>query len=364
MPRSPVFAGSMAVDSRLTRAVDCRLTRAPDSRLTRALERLRRDAHLIGVAPSCTDAASLQDAIVTSLGDPDSDHRRGRLITLLGRAERLHERERLVQRESIDHRYEALARGGAELHRCSSVAELVERVTEIALDACTAARAVLARREGDIWTPWKAAPALREDEDRELLRATAGRPPGTEATTPVLARLVVNGSVAGLLLVEHGGRRVEAGDVATVHRFAEISSLALECLEVRQRLRTLTETVDEMRDTVKAHALNSLEPRAELSRGETWLRQHRGEDDSLVVPRSPAALTDRQTEVLRAMASGSTNAEIAQRLFISVPTVKSHVREILRGFGATNRAEAIGEYLKRPDGSQVSPLRDSYPSGG
>lgn len=57
------------------------------------------------------------------------------------------------------------------------------------------------------------------------------------------------------------------------------------------------------------------------------------------------SLTKRETEVMRLIAQGLSNAEIAERLFIGVETVKSHVKKVLRKIGAVNRSEAISLYL-------------------
>jgi DNA-binding CsgD family transcriptional regulator len=51
-------------------------------------------------------------------------------------------------------------------------------------------------------------------------------------------------------------------------------------------------------------------------------------------------LTPRETEVLRLLASGGTNKEIAAELVISVHTVERHLATIYRKIGARNRAEA------------------------
>jgi len=53
------------------------------------------------------------------------------------------------------------------------------------------------------------------------------------------------------------------------------------------------------------------------------------------------ALTERELEVLQLKAKRRTNAEIAEQLFISITTVKWHVRQIYNKLGATNRAEAV-----------------------
>jgi DNA-binding NarL/FixJ family response regulator len=54
-----------------------------------------------------------------------------------------------------------------------------------------------------------------------------------------------------------------------------------------------------------------------------------------------AALTEREREVLMAMARGLSNEELAETLFISANTVKTHVKRILTKLGARDRAQAV-----------------------
>ena len=55
----------------------------------------------------------------------------------------------------------------------------------------------------------------------------------------------------------------------------------------------------------------------------------------------PDGLTPREVEVLRLIAEGLTNTEIAERLVVSAATVKSHVNHIFAKAGVRDRAQAV-----------------------
>ncbi|MGW6441545.1 response regulator [Lentzea sp. NPDC055074] len=72
-------------------------------------------------------------------------------------------------------------------------------------------------------------------------------------------------------------------------------------------------------------------------------------DTGPATPRQPVdPLTDREEQVLAAVAHGRTNSEVAQELHITLSTVKSHLASLMAKIGARNRVEvAIWAYETR-----------------
>jgi DNA-binding CsgD family transcriptional regulator len=62
---------------------------------------------------------------------------------------------------------------------------------------------------------------------------------------------------------------------------------------------------------------------------------------------NPAGLTARELEVLRLLAEGLSNAELAQRLFLSEKTVGHHVSSVLHKLGEPTRSRAVAAALRR-----------------
>ncbi|NIM07326.1 MAG: hypothetical protein GTO55_11640 [Armatimonadetes bacterium] len=60
---------------------------------------------------------------------------------------------------------------------------------------------------------------------------------------------------------------------------------------------------------------------------------------NLIIPRSTILLTNCEMKVARLVAQGKTNAEIAEELFLSLSTIKSHIRNALARLGIRNRVE-------------------------
>ena len=59
------------------------------------------------------------------------------------------------------------------------------------------------------------------------------------------------------------------------------------------------------------------------------------------------ALTEREIDVLRYVASGNRNREIGERLFISEETVKVHIKHIMEKLGASDRTQAVAIAVRR-----------------
>lgn len=67
------------------------------------------------------------------------------------------------------------------------------------------------------------------------------------------------------------------------------------------------------------------------------LAEHMGEE----------ALTEREIEVLRAIAEGNRNRDIANKLFISEETVKVHIKHIMEKLNASDRTQAVAIGVRR-----------------
>lgn len=66
------------------------------------------------------------------------------------------------------------------------------------------------------------------------------------------------------------------------------------------------------------------------------------------------AFTPREREILQEVKQGRTNREISEALYISLETVKSHIRNILAKTGASSRTELLGKVLPGISGTMSS----------
>lgn len=73
-------------------------------------------------------------------------------------------------------------------------------------------------------------------------------------------------------------------------------------------------------------------------------------------PAPESALSQRETEVLRLLANGLSNVDIANKLFVSDSTVRSHIHHMLRKLGVRSRTQAVSVAYRS---GLLSPSRDS-----
>lgn len=99
----------------------------------------------------------------------------------------------------------------------------------------------------------------------------------------------------------------------------------------RARLRDVAALADRLGAVPLRDSVTDLARRARLGLGGDPPRRRE----------RPGGLTDRETEVLALVATGLTNRDIAQRLFISEHTVGVHVSRVLTKLGARRRTEAV-----------------------
>lgn len=88
----------------------------------------------------------------------------------------------------------------------------------------------------------------------------------------------------------------------------------------------------ELRYAIKAAAAGQVQLSPQAS---TYLLR------SVRAPANAVALTEREAEVLRLLAQGESNKEIARHLQVVEDTVKTHVRHILAKLGAQSRTQAV-----------------------
>ncbi|MCE3551197.1 LuxR C-terminal-related transcriptional regulator [Pseudonocardia sp. RS11V-5] len=273
---------------------------------------------------------------------------------------------------------EQLHRAVTRLRAGLGVADLLRQVP-LELGEIGYSRSLFSALRGTAWTP-EGAFAHGDDSLADALLRVGGAMPGrigreepeTEAVrrrTPILVRnaqsrlhihrelisladtrdyaaapVVAHGSVIALLHVDRHSQAdvVDAGDRDLLGLFADAVGLAFERARYQERFtalksqfeRQLTGIDDLLYGT--AHWPSTAEPSSVL------------DADPGVHPflaDGPLGeLTRREFEVLRHLARGASNQDIAERLGVSTGTVKTHMKHVLRKLGAANRAEAAARF--------------------
>jgi len=79
---------------------------------------------------------------------------------------------------------------------------------------------------------------------------------------------------------------------------------------------------------------------------EKLLRRAIIKSDGIAEPKARGLLSDRQTEMLKLLAAGMSNKEIAEQLCLSIRTVKAHMSNIFTKMNVASRSEALVKALK------------------
>jgi DNA-binding CsgD family transcriptional regulator len=148
------------------------------------------------------------------------------------------------------------------------------------------------------------------------------------------------------LLTPHAGEIVQQGVVVwwgAVDHYLGLTATTLARWDEAERW---------LRSGLRLHEAWAAAPlvRASLNGLAAMLRRRGRPGDRLhaseLTDRGVADLTAREREVLRLLASGATNKEIARRLTISIHTVERHVANLYTKIGARNRSEATAFTLQ------------------
>ena len=78
----------------------------------------------------------------------------------------------------------------------------------------------------------------------------------------------------------------------------------------------------------------------------TMQGEHIYPDDTPLVPIGNATnheFTERELDILKELTTGDTNSEIAERLHVTIPTVKSHIQHLMEKTGFKTRTELVSE---------------------
>ena len=164
----------------------------------------------------------------------------------------------------------------------------------------------------------------------------------------LVAPVIAESRVVALLHVGRSEGGLSAQDIDLLDTFSSAYSL------LHERMLN-TERVQQQRTSIARAAARLTEEADRIAGAAIGLDV---EYDNRVEPPTiapdsalAAALSDRERQVFERLILGASNAEIADELVITVETVKTHVKRILRKIGAINRSEAIALYMEARTGS-------------
>lgn len=168
---------------------------------------------------------------------------------------------------------------------------------------------------------------------------------GSYLVAPVLAKSRV---VALLHVRKTVGHAISPGDADVLDAFASAYSLLHEKILNAERLQRQRASIAQAAARLADQADRIAFAAISFDFDKTGVAE-------FPVPTSDspltASLSDRERDVFERLVMGASNADIADALVITIETVKTHVKRILRKIGAINRAEAIALYLDETRGA-------------
>jgi DNA-binding CsgD family transcriptional regulator len=175
----------------------------------------------------------------------------------------------------------------------------------------------------------------------------------TKSAGYVAAPVLIWGTPIGLLHADRSTERpcVHEADRDVLGVFAEGLGLAFERNLMMDRLQAMRRAADEhlraataIADDFTVEVIERAGPASNPVEQLLQAQHNPRQRTSGPATGHPAGLTARESDVLRAMSAGQTNAQIARSLFVSEGTVKSHVKHILRKLNAANRTDAVAKF--------------------
>jgi DNA-binding CsgD family transcriptional regulator len=175
----------------------------------------------------------------------------------------------------------------------------------------------------------------------------------------VASPIVVDTHVVGFL---HGDRPAPRRPLAhldadALERFAAGFALVFERAVLRRRLREQRREIDHVATWAQERSSALSDGAIDLSADRAAEDERRTSAPEIVDDDGHMAnLTAREVDVLKLMAEGKTNGDIARTLVVSEGTVKFHVKNILRKMQASNRSDASSRYLRRTLRERPTPI--------
>lgn len=176
-------------------------------------------------------------------------------------------------------------------------------------------------------------PHISNDVEHDPLRV--GQPPGHPLVRTFLGvPLTLGAEVIGMIGVANKQKGYGSDDERLLSTFANQVAVAIDNAGLYQHQQQMIARLQQLHEHLSQAERDEL---VALERERLAAAFRAGPDDPA---RPRPRLNNSQQEILRLMADGFSNREIAQKIHLSENTVKTHVQEILRRLAARNRVQA------------------------